>query len=476
MAGPGRAASSGTPWSASPRTSGLRRPLRKALRTRRLRRRRRPDRRAGAGDRLGRQQRARKRGEWHRRGAPGATDLTDRTDCAARKIRDSVVTVIVPTQNPDGRELDYRRNSYGFDLNRDWFARTQPETDGKLELLRKLPPRALHRRSRDGCRRLLLPAERRPRPSRDRRPVDPWINDLYGASMIDQFTAKASLTSTTTSTTCSTWGTAIRCPTTGFLRRRDDVREEQRRPGAGRVHEQYVALWTSISCPRQKQRTRSCKGWAGSYRQAYKQGVPASSSPTPCSRRAASSSSRYPTRRSAATSSALRAAKAAEVQDLVRRLQRMDVEVRVLTPPLRVPDYREVRRAHDGPSGCRQARTRSRWRRQKHWVQAMLGEDSYVPFPYFYDVTAWSGPLLLNNVAGGRSGVVLHPVKPAKPQARREVSRTRSRRPDVGVWVPIPTARLPTSPRVGCASLYDDKWKLPYTSITSDSIGWRIPR
>ena len=26
--------------------------------------------------------------------------------------------------------------------------------------------------------------------------------------------------------------------------------------------------------------------------------------------------------------------------------------------------------------------------RQKHWVQAMLNEDTYTPFPYFYDVTA----------------------------------------------------------------------------------------
>ena len=33
---------------------------------------------------------------------------------------------------------------------------------------------------------------------------------------------------------------------------------------------------------------------------------------------------------------------------------------------------------------------------QKHWVQAMLNEDTYVPFPYFYDVTAFSGPLLAN--------------------------------------------------------------------------------
>ena len=86
-------------------------------------------------------------------------DLADRTDCAAPPIRDNTVTVIIPTQNPDGRELDTRRNAYGFDMNRDWFARTQPETDGKLEALRQIPAGAVHRRPRDGHGGLLLPAE-----------------------------------------------------------------------------------------------------------------------------------------------------------------------------------------------------------------------------------------------------------------------------------------------------------------------------
>ena len=59
-------------------------------------------------------------------------------------------------------------------------------------------------------------------------------------------------------------------------------------------------------------------------------------------------------------------------------------------------------------------RTRAQWmppgtwyvpmaQMQKHWVQAMLNEDTYTPFPYFYDVTAWSQPLLFN-VRGGYSG------------------------------------------------------------------------
>ena len=47
---------------------------------------------------------------------------------------------------------------------------------------------------------------------------------------------------------------------------------------------------------------------------------------------------------------------------------------------------------------------------QKHWVQAALNEDTYVPFPYFYDVSGWSLPLLagiagrLDRPAGARSG------------------------------------------------------------------------
>ena len=56
-------------------------------------------------------------------------------------------------------------------------------------------------------------------------------------------------------------------------------------------------------------------------------------------------------------------------------------------------------------------------RAKKHWVQAMLGEDTYSPFPYFYDTTAWSGPRLFN-VRGGRSGAILRPESKVAPPVR----------------------------------------------------------
>ena len=101
--------------------------------------------------------------------------------------------------------------------------------------------------------------------------------------------------------------------------------------------------------------------------------------------------------------------KAAEVQSLVRRLQRMDVEVYRLTAPLAVPDFTPYGRAAAAttlPAGTYWVPMRQA---QKHWIQALLNEDTYVPFPYFYDVSGWSNPLLFN-VAGGRSGALLAPA------------------------------------------------------------------
>jgi hypothetical protein len=102
-------------------------------------------------------------------------------------------------------------------------------------------------------------------------------------------------------------------------------------------------------------------------------------------------------------------AKAREARALVRRLQRMDVAVYRLREPLAVPDLKPYGRAPGAavlPAG-------TFWvpmaQSQKHWVQAMLNEDTYTPFPYFYDVTGWSNPLLFN-LDGGSSGAVLDPA------------------------------------------------------------------
>jgi hypothetical protein len=141
-------------------------------------------------------------------------ELADRSDCAAQRILDNAVVVILPIQNPDGREADTRRNAYGFDMNRDWFARTQPETDGKLALLRRYPGVLFIDAHEMGSETYFFPPN-----------ADPVYHEIADPAVGGSTTSTAppcsrsstragSRTSTSTPTTCSTPATATRCPPT----------------------------------------------------------------------------------------------------------------------------------------------------------------------------------------------------------------------------------------------------------------------
>ena len=92
----------------------------------------------------------------------------------------------------------------------------------------------------------------------------------------------------------------------------------------------------------------------------------------------------------------------------------MDVQVYRLDAPLEVPDYR----AYAGRPRPRTLPAGTYWipmaQAQKHWIQLMLNEDTYVPVRRTYDITGWSSPLLMN-LDGGSSGERLDPVASLVP-------------------------------------------------------------
>ncbi|WUH96798.1 M14 family zinc carboxypeptidase [Spirillospora sp. NBC_00431] len=114
-------------------------------------------------------------------------DLGDRSDCAATTILDNALVIVLPTQNPDGREAETRQNAYGFDMNRDWFARTQPETDGKLEMLNEYPPALYIDAHEMGGTSYFFPPNADPIYHETPEQAVGWINDLYGAAMAAEF-------------------------------------------------------------------------------------------------------------------------------------------------------------------------------------------------------------------------------------------------------------------------------------------------
>jgi zinc carboxypeptidase len=395
-------------------------------------------------------------------------ELADRDDCAAQQILDNAVVVIAPTQNPDGREAATRRNHYSFDLNRDWFARTQPETDGKLELLRQYPPALFIDAHEMGGQHYFFPPNKDPIYHEVPDQVIDWQDDLYGPAIQAEFDREhiQYFNDDLYDFFALIYGDTV--PSVGFGGNGMTFEKYNAALIDERTHEHYVSQWVSLSTGALHRET-ILRELHQEYVDAYNQGVNGQLEPNFVNDKGSRLLFQVP-------AGAVRhyfllddPAKRPELQSLVRRLQRMDVSVYRLTAPLSVPDFRPYGRSARSmtlPVG-------TYWvpmsQQQKHWIQGMLGEDTYVAFPYFYDISGWSNPLVYN-VRGGRSGAVLN------PSASIVAPQSEPAAPAPGGTVPR-IAVLRTSGSTGALEsagwlsyLFEQVWHLPYTRVTAGDI------
>jgi hypothetical protein len=397
-------------------------------------------------------------------------ELADRDDCAARQILDNSIVVLLPTQNPDGRELDTRRNFYGFDMNRDWFARTQPETDGKIELLRKLPGPLFIDAHEMGRETYFFPPNADPIYHEITDEAVDWINNVYGAAMAAEFTRQGIPFFNRDVYDLFYMGYGDTVPATGFISAGMTFEKSDGDPIAQRASEQYLTQWVSLSQAALRKQT-ILEDWASAWREAYEQGVAGFLEPNEIvnpGNEVVTEVPDRPVRHYFITEG--RDSKQREVQALVRRLQRMDVDVYRLEKPLHVGDFTPYGR-----------RTRDEWlppgtwwvpmaQMQKHWVQAMLNEDTYTPFPYFYDVTAWSQPLLFN-VRGGYSGERLKP----KARGAGELKDPGAEKlpgdvPRVALWQLSEESTSAIESAGWLRYLFERVWRLPYDNVTTADV------
>ncbi|GAA3810997.1 hypothetical protein GCM10022226_34320 [Sphaerisporangium flaviroseum] len=393
-------------------------------------------------------------------------DLSDRDDCAAKRILDNATVVVLPIQNPDGREADNRRNAYGFDMNRDWFARTQPETDGKLELLRKYPPQLYIDAHEQSGTAYFFPPNADPIYHDIAEPAYDWISNLYGQSMIDEFTRRGIPFTNRDVYDLFYMGYGDTVPTTGFNAAGMTYEKGGSSPIAARTFEQYLTQWVSLSAAASNKESILAT-WHGMYAEALKQGLAGKLEPNQVYNPGHEVITQVPDR--LVRHYFLRAddpAKKAAVESIVRRLQRMDVKVFTLAKATTVPDFKEYGRAPARTTLPKGTYWIPMAQGQKHWIQAMLNEDSYTPFPYFYDVTAWSLPLLAN-VSGGSSGGILPLVAAPAKQIPAVVSPPApAKRPKVGVLQLSATSTSTYESLGWLRHRLDREWKLPFTTLT----------
>ena len=401
-------------------------------------------------------------------------ELADRRDCAASRILANAIVVLLPIQNPDGREADTRRNFYGFDLNRDWFARTQPETDAKLELLREYPGPLFIDAHEMGGTSFFFPPNSDPVYHEITDESINWINNVYGAAMAEEFDRQGIDYFNRDVYDLFYMGYGDTVPATGFISAGMTYEKGSESPISDRSYEQYLTQWVSLS-QAATYKEEILTEWAGAWRQAYSQGERGVLEPNELIN-PGDLVTEVPDMRVRHYFITERSdAKQDEVEEMIRRLQRMDVDVYRLREGLSVPDFTPYGR----PTG-REWMPPGTWyvpmaQMQKHWVQAMLHEDTYTPFPYFYDVTAWSQPLLFN-VHGGYSG------RPLDVNARRvaELEQPQAEAPAEQPRIALFQLSRESTSAIESSGwlryLLDRVWKVDYADVTAARHRPRRPR
>ncbi|MEV4755892.1 M14 family zinc carboxypeptidase [Micromonospora sp. NPDC049559] len=328
-------------------------------------------------------------------------ELASGLNCEVRRRNDNLVTVIVPTQNPDGRDATRRQNEFGFDLNRDWFARTQQETDDKIDLLRQYPPQVYVDAHEMGGRQYFFPPNADPIHHEISGEVVDWINRIgaankagfgYNGACTETVTAECYFNYDTYDMFYMGYGDTV--PSTGFGAAGMTFEKGSSSAVQDRVQQQFNTQWATLGWAAANRR-EVLGGYYKIWKDALAEGRAGALEPNEVVQ--PTNTVQFPVPPVSIRSYFLLPNRQlGDVRRLVERLRGMDVEVYRLTRPLKVPNARIFggRSARDltVPAGAY-------WipmdQPQKHWIQAIMGEDPYVPFPYFYDVSSWSNPLLM---------------------------------------------------------------------------------
>jgi len=327
--------------------------------------------------------------------------LSDRSDCAANQILDNILLIIFPTQNPDGREANTRRNTNGFDMNRDWFARTQPETNAKLKLMDEYPPVMFIDAHEMGGTSYFFPPNADPIYHDVSSTSVVWINS-YGGAMAEEFNKQGIPFFSQASFDLFYAGYGDSFPTLAFTSAGMTFEKGGSSEYSTKTYEQFLTQWISTSeTALTKQST--LETLHGAIVRAKTQGSAGQLQPNLVYNPGHEVEREVPDIR--VRSYVIlnnNTNKSMEVALVINRLQQLGVEVHELVVPVVVQHYTPYGRNITEtllPSGTYII---SMAQGHKHLIQALMCEDTYVPFKYFYDVTGWSFPVL-ENIPGGYS-------------------------------------------------------------------------
>jgi len=327
--------------------------------------------------------------------------LADSSDCVTRSILSNAIVGLIPVQNPDGRAHDRRYNAAAFDMNRDVLVGTQPEVSGRLKLLWQYPPQLFVDEHENGSNSYFFPPDADPIYHETPDGLYREVEQLYGPANERTFQAHGWHYETWNSGYdffAQVYGDTV--PTTqmgavGMTFEQGDVKAYP-----VRVRHHFSSALTTLFTGA-THRAQVLRTWRATFVHAKAEGAQCRLQPNRVYNPGSTLLRPVPNRK---VCGYFLLGNSRETRLVVSRLQTAHVIVDRLARPTVVPDYRpygDPPRRTTLPAG-------TYWitldQAQKHWVQAALNEDTYVPFPYFYDVSGWSLPLLAG-IHGGSTGL-----------------------------------------------------------------------
>jgi hypothetical protein len=318
----------------------------------------------------------------------GDADLRLLRDLAARcddPLLRRVVVVVLPDQNPDGREMRARVNFNGFDLNRDWLALTQPESQARLRVLLAMPPLAYVDQHEQGGAGFFAPPYSAPVFHELPEAALAAERDIFGPAVRAAFRRKGypSGSDGTFDLLYPGYGdsaTTLLFGAVGMTFESGVASEYVRRVG------QQLAAAHAVVSSVARHRAALLSAWAGSFAQARQQGARGL-----LQHRAHARVHGY--------------ALGAGAEPLVAQLMAEGVAVRRLAADTPVASLRPYGSPAPGGPATLAAGTYlvSAAQPLKHWIEALLGQSPDAAGPSTSDVNAWSRPLLMG-IAGGTLG------------------------------------------------------------------------
>jgi hypothetical protein len=344
-------------------------------------------------------------------------ELAARRDCDnARRLRRLIVTLL-PIQNPDGRAAGTRVNANNFDLNRDWFAATQPETQAKLALLEQAPPLLYVDQHEQGGTRFFFPPNADPVNHELPTQALAAIHNIFGPQLRRAFNAHHYDYETDGTFDLFYPGFGDSGSTLIFGAAGMTFEAGSDLPFARRVAEHFTAANAALDAAA-RHRGALLRGWADEWLDARAQGAAGQRQPNRVIEPHDHVAHVVPS--TPVYGYAL--ADGPDTRVLLSRLAAVGVTFGALTVPLDVGSFVAYGTRAAAPATLPAGTVIvSLDQTRKHWIEALLDQDPFAPIDRYYDISAFSQPLTLG-IAGGAiqsplpAGLALAaPAPPAAP-------------------------------------------------------------